>query len=133
MITVADTNVIVRIFAKAGNHQQVIAAKNLIRNTKKLVVPTVVFCELVWVLQAEKSKKDIARDIRLLMQLQNIVVSDDEVLAGLRMLDDGGDFTDGVAQYTGSQLAGAPSTFVSFDQGAVSRLAARGIAAMIPQ
>ncbi|MDR2189084.1 MAG: type II toxin-antitoxin system VapC family toxin [Azonexus sp.] len=133
MIVVADTNIIIRLFAKVDNAQQVEAAKKLIRNAKKLVVPVIVFCELVWVLQSEKSKKEIASDIRLLMNLQNLVIADDEVLAGLRMLDDGGDFADGVAQYTGSQLAGGASTFASFDQGAVSRLSARGIAAMIPQ
>lgn len=54
MIVVADTNIIVRLFAKVDNHQQVIAAKNLIRNATKLIVPTVVFYELVWVLRSEK-------------------------------------------------------------------------------
>jgi hypothetical protein len=48
------------------------------------------------------------------------------------MLDGGGNFV-GVIQYTGSRLAGEPSTFVSFDYGTVNRLAARSIAAMIPQ
>lgn len=134
MIVVADTNIIVRIFAKVDNPQQTEAAINLIRNATRLIVPTVVLCELVWVLRAEKSAKEIADDIRILMQLQNIVVADDEVLAGLRMLDDGGDFSDGVIQYTGDKLAGRhASTFASFDRGAVRRLATYGIATMIPQ
>ncbi len=56
----------------------------------------------------------------------------DVVLSGLRMLDDGGDFADGVVQYTGSQLADGPASYASFDQAAVRRFSARGIAAMIP-
>jgi len=48
------------------------------------------------------------------------------------MLDDGGDFADGVVQYTGSLLAEGPSTFASFDQAAVRRLVMRGIAAVVP-
>ena len=133
MIFVADTNVIVRLFSKVDNTQQVIAARNLIRNATKLIVPTVVFCELVWVLRSEKEAGEIANDIRTLLLLENIVVADDEVLAGLRMMDAGGDFSDGVIQYTGAKLAGGgASTFASFDRGAVKKLSACGIAATIP-
>ncbi|MCL2344848.1 MAG: type II toxin-antitoxin system VapC family toxin, partial [Desulfobulbus sp.] len=132
MIIVADTNIIARLFDR-DNQQQVEAAKNMIRSAKKLVVPTIVFCELVWVLRSKKSKGEIAGDIRRLMLLQNLVAADDEVSAGLQMLDASGDFADGVVQYTGSLLAGGPSTFASFDQEAVSRLSARGIKGMVPQ
>lgn len=134
MIFVADTNVVVRLFAKVDSPQQVLAARNLVASATKLIVPTVVFCELVWVLRSEKSAGEIADDIRVLLQLHNIVVADDEVLAGLQMMDAGGDFSDGVIQYMGGKLAGgAASTFASFDRNAVGKLSARGIAAVIPE
>lgn len=133
MIFVADTNVLVRLFAKVDNPQQVAAAKHLVAHATKVVVPTVVFCELVWVLLSEKNAADVAKDIRVLLQLQNLVASEDEVLAGLRLMDAGGDFADGVIQYTGSKLAGGRSTFASFDRGAVKRLSESGVASVIPE
>jgi predicted nucleic-acid-binding protein len=136
VIIIADTNVLARIFLN-DNRAQHDAAVRLFREATKIVVPIIVFCELVWVLSSrtspKMSRKEIAESIRYLLNLNNLVTEDDAVLAGLRMLDDGGDFADGIVQYTGSQLAHEPATYASFDQGAVSRLSARGIAAMIPK
>jgi len=85
------------------------------------------------VLRSEKTREEIAGAIRWILRLENLVTEDDAIFAGLRMLEDGGDFADGVVQYTGSLLAEGPSIYASFDQAAVSRLSARGVAAMIPQ
>jgi predicted nucleic-acid-binding protein len=134
VITTADTNVIVRIIEE-DDRQQTAAALNLMAKSTKVVIPAVVFCEVAWVLRSvyKRNWSFIAMAIRSVLENSKVVAEDDAVLAGLRMLDDGGDFADGVVQYTGSLLAGGPSTYASFDQAAVSRLVARGIAAMIPQ
>ncbi len=136
MIFIADTNILARLFLK-DNAAQHAAAVRLLRDATKIVVPVVVFCELVWVLSSrthpKMGRKEIADSIRFVLNLNNLVTEDDAVLAGLRMLDAGGDFADGIVQYTGSQLVNEPATYASFDQEAVSRLSARGLAAMIPQ
>jgi predicted nucleic-acid-binding protein len=134
VITTTDTNVIIRIIEE-DNLQQAAAAMNLMAGSTKFFIPVVVFCETAWVLRSvyKRSSRFISAAIRGLLGNAKVVTEEDAVLAGLRMLDDGGDFADGVVQYTGNQLAGGPSTFASFDQDAVSRLAARGIAAVIPQ
>jgi predicted nucleic-acid-binding protein len=75
----------------------------------------------------------VAADIRGILKLDKVVVATDEIDAGLRFLDEGGDFADGVIAYAGGKMASGPSTFVSFDQRAVGLLNDRGIAAMIPR
>ena len=84
-----------------------------------------------------KNRREIADALRCLLDLENIVFDEKAVHAGLRMLDAGGDFADGVIQHTGSQLAGSqlagtPSVFASFDQQAVRLLAAQGFATLVP-
>jgi predicted nucleic-acid-binding protein len=137
MIVIADTNIFARIFLKKDNAVQYAAAIRLLRDAKQIIVPIMVFCELSWVLSSrtepKMTGKEIADSIHIVMNLRNLVTDNDAVLAGLRMLNDGGDFADGVIQYTGSQLSNGPSVYASFDKVAVSRLSARGLAAMIPQ
>jgi len=134
MNVVVDTNILARLVTK-DDPLQFKAAANTFMAADKIVVPVVVFCELAWVLRASYKCDGafIAAAIRGILNNKKVVAEDDAVLAGLRMLDDGGDFADGVVQYTGSVLAGGPSTYASFDQAAVSRLSVRGIAAMVPR
>ena len=135
MIVIADTNVLARIVTE-DDKLQTEAAFSLFLSATKFVIPTIVFCELAWLLsRSPKYRKPtafISNAIRGFLGTKNVAAENDVVLAGLRMLDDGGDFADGVVQYTGSLLAGAPATFASFDQDAVRRLSARGITAMVP-
>lgn len=132
MIVVADTNVVLRIIGKDVNAQQTQAALKVAGEAERFVIPVMVFCEFCWVLRKEKSRREIAAALRCLLDLENIVFDEDAVHAGLRMLDAGGDFADGVIQHTGSQLADAPSVFASFDQQAVRLLAAQGFATLVP-
>jgi predicted nucleic-acid-binding protein len=134
MIIIADTNILARIVTK-DDKSQFEATQRAFLSATKIVVPVVVFCELAWLLRSRYKcdSKFIAMAIRGILANSKVVAEDDTVLAGLQMLENGGDFADGVVQYTGSLLAGGPSTFASFDQAAVSRFVARGIAAMIPQ
>ena len=53
-----------------------------------------------------------------------VVVNRPAVEAGLAVLEDGGDFADGVIAFDGDWLGG--ETFVSFDRKAVNLLSAQG-------
>jgi predicted nucleic-acid-binding protein len=64
------------------------------------------------------------------LNIDNVETKTDEIEAGLKMIDDGGNFADGVIACTGSIMAGESSTFVSFDKQAVWKLSARGLSAM---
>ena len=56
--------------------------------------------------------------------MRNVVVNRPAVEAGLRVLEAGGDFADGVIAYDGNWLGG--ETFVSFDKRAVSLIRRQG-------
>ncbi len=67
---------------------------------------------------------DAAAAVRTLVAASNVETNRPAVEAGLRFLESGGDFADGVIAYEGHWLGG--ETFVSFDKKAVSLLAAQG-------
>ncbi|MCL2308263.1 MAG: type II toxin-antitoxin system VapC family toxin [Proteobacteria bacterium] len=131
MIAVIDTNVLAR-FLIADDPTQKKKAEHLFLTAKKVIIPTVVFCELSWVMRSGYKYPDniIASAIRGVLKLVNVEAQTDEVEAGLKMLDDGGDFSDGVVAYVGGVMAGELSTFVSFDKQAVRKLSARGLSAL---
>jgi predicted nucleic-acid-binding protein len=136
---VVDTNVIARVVMDDDCAQSVIAC-NALASASLVIVPTYVFCELVWVMRSIKtdtgerrySDRAIATGIRRFSEFDHLVIATDEVAAGLQMLDAGGDFADGVIEYTGRSLArNAATTFLSFDKNAVSILAKRGLSALL--
>ncbi|MDR2925228.1 MAG: type II toxin-antitoxin system VapC family toxin [Azoarcus sp.] len=138
---VVDTNVIVRVMLNDDKLQARIACDAL-ASASMVIVPTHVFCEVAWVMQSIKtdagerrySHDSIAAGIRRFIEFDHVVIAEDEVEAGLQMLDAGGDFADGVIEYTGRGLArGAAAAFLSFDKNAVSTLAKRGLSALLPQ
>jgi predicted nucleic-acid-binding protein len=117
-------------------------ACNALALASLVVVPTHVFCELVWVMRSVKtgtgekrySYSAIAAGIRRFIEFDRLVIAADEVAAGLQMLDAGGDFADGVIEYTGRNLArNVATTFLSFDKNAVGILAKRGLPALLLQ
>jgi predicted nucleic-acid-binding protein len=67
---------------------------------------------------------DIAATIRGLINGANVAVNRPAAEAGLRLLDAGGDFADGVIAYEGKWLGA--ETFVSFDKKAVRLIEADG-------
>jgi predicted nucleic-acid-binding protein len=131
MIAALDTNVLVR-FLVGDDPAQEKKAHAVFAKAKKIVIPTVVFCELSWVMSAVYKQPGgvIANAMRGILNIGNVEAKTDEIEAGLKMLDDGGDFADGVIAYTGGVMAGEPSTFVSFDKRAVRQLSASGSPAM---
>jgi predicted nucleic-acid-binding protein len=131
MITVLDTNVLAR-FLIGDDQAQEKKAQDIFAGAKKIIIPTVVFCELFWVMSTVyKQPGDvISNAIRGVLNIDNVEAKTDEIEAGLKMADDGGDFADGVIAYVGGVMAGEPSTFVSFDKKAVKKLTANGLSAM---
>jgi len=82
--------------------------------------------EFVWVLERayKVARADIAVAIRRLIDVGTVSVNRPAVDAGLRVLESGGDFADGVIAYDGNWLGG--ETFVSFDKRAVSLVRQQG-------
>jgi predicted nucleic-acid-binding protein len=72
----------------------------------------------------KRSAAEIALSIRLLMSADNVELNRPAIEAGLELLEDGGDFADGVIAYEGNWLGA--EEFVSFDKLAVSLLKSRG-------
>lgn len=128
----ADTNLLVRAIVLDDEAQTVIAEHELARaDLVALTLPAL--CELVWVLSRiyKLTYPDIAAAVRNLVEATNVATDRTAVDAGLRMLDDGGDFADGVIAHAGKWLGA--ETFVSFDKQAVTRLRAQGEAARAPK
>lgn len=131
MTIIADTNLLVRIFADDDRRQRDLALTEL-ENAERIVVTISVLCELSWVLTSRYrlTGAEIASAIRALFDRPKIVAERSAILAGLAMLDAGGDFADGIIAHEGRRLGG--ETFVSFDRGAVQLLVAQGYAARLP-
>ncbi|MGE0221826.1 MAG: type II toxin-antitoxin system VapC family toxin [Acetobacteraceae bacterium] len=121
----ADTNVLVRAIVGDDEHQ-VRIAQAMLAAAQRIAVPLPVLCELVWVLARTYRipTRDIAEAIRRLIAAANVSVNHQAVRAGLAMLQDGGDFADGVIAHEGAWLGA--DTLVSFDRQAVRLLQGQG-------
>jgi predicted nucleic-acid-binding protein len=121
----ADTNVLVRAVVRDDEKQSRIAAK-LLKDAELIAVTLTCLCEFVWVLRRVYSfgHKDIAAALEALLDSSNVVVNRSAADAGLAILNNGGDFADGLIAYEGSWLGG--ETFVSFDKKAVSLIGKQG-------
>jgi predicted nucleic-acid-binding protein len=121
----ADTNVLLRAMLDDDTAQQQVAIETL-EGAELVAVSVQSLCEFVWMLERgyRTAHADIAAAIRRLLDLRNVVVNRPAVEAGLRVLDAGGDFADGVIAHDGNWLGG--DVFVSFDRKAVTLLASQG-------
>lgn len=120
-----DTNVLVRAITGDDEQQSKVAQAEL-ANADAVALALPALCELVWVLsQGYKiPTTEIAEAIRSLMNSANVMMNRSAVEAGLAMLDEGGDFADGVIAYEGRWLGA--EIFISFDKRAVKLMEARG-------
>ena len=125
-----DTNVLVRAIL-ADDPGQTRVARKLLKDATTIAVPLACLRELVWILRrgAKLATADIAAAIRALVNAGNVAVNRPAVEAGLKLLEAGGDFADGVIAYEGRGLGG--ETFVSFDRKAVALLSQQGEAAQL--
>ena len=119
-----DTNVLVRL-ATQDDAAQAAKALQVLQNATLIAVPTPALCELVWVLLRgyRYTAAQVAEAVRTLIQVRHVVCHTPAVLAGLALLEAGGDFADGAIAYEG-ELLGGPE-FVTFDQQAARLLKAQ--------
>jgi predicted nucleic-acid-binding protein len=125
MTIAIDTNVLVRAAARDDADQTGRAAR-LLRNEESIAVPVHALCEFVWVMRQgyKMPSGEIAESIRSLIDSANIITNASMVEAGLKLLENGGDFADGVIAYEGRWLGA--DEFVSFDKQAVTLLRSQG-------
>ncbi|MBI1209576.1 MAG: PIN domain-containing protein [Azospirillum sp.] len=118
MKIIADTNLLVRAAVRDDPAQTALAEHRLLVATL-VAVPLPVLCEFVWVLARgyRRPAFEIARAIRLLIAGETVRTDRAAVNVGLRFLEAGGDFADGVIAFEGRRLGG--EIFVSFDRAAV--------------
>lgn len=74
-------------------------------------------------LATQDNPAQVAHALRTLLQVGQVVCHTPTVLAGLALLENGGDFADGAIAFEGDLLGGAE--FVSFDKQAVKLLKAQ--------
>jgi predicted nucleic-acid-binding protein len=124
----ADTNLLVRIVVR-DDAAQAWKAYGLVSAAERVAIPLPSLCEVAWVLESVYgfSASEISLAIRAITEPGNSVVDSTAVEAGLRLLDGGGDFADGVIAAAGSAMGG--EIFVSFDRKAVARINAIGMSA----
>ena len=120
-----DTNILVRAVVRDDKRQARAAAK-LLKEAELIAVPLPCLCEFVWVLRRVYNfgDQDISAAIEALLNASNVAVNRLAADAGLAILNQGGDFADGLIAYEGNWLGG--ETFVSFDKKAVSLIAKQG-------
>jgi predicted nucleic-acid-binding protein len=125
MKVAVDTNVLVRAVVSDDATQARTAVK-LLTHAELIAIALPCLCEFVWVLRRVYDFKpgDIANAIRALIATENVEMNRPAVEAGLVVLENGGDFADGVIAYEGTWLGG--EVFVSFDKQAVALLKAQG-------
>ena len=121
----ADTNVLLRAVVGDDEAQQQVAIRTL-ESAELVAISAHSLCELVWVLDRgyKTERSDIASVISHVLEMRNVVVNRPAVESGLRVLEAGGDFADGVIAYDGNWLGG--EIFVSFDKRAVSLIRQQG-------
>ena len=127
----ADTNVLVRAVVQ-DDARQASQAQALLGQAAVIAIPVPVFCEFAWVLRRtyNRTTDEIAMAIRGFIRSETVSTDLPAVEAGLRILQAGGDFADGVIAHQGESLGG--SVLVSFDRRAVARLRERGVEAAEP-
>jgi predicted nucleic-acid-binding protein len=121
----ADTNVLLRA-AVRDDLTQARSAAAVLRSADLVAIPVSALCEFVWVMRRgyKRPAQEVAQSIRSLIDSTNVVTDGPAVEAGLAILDQGGDFTDGAIAYEGHWLGA--EEFVSFDKQAVLLLRAQG-------
>jgi predicted nucleic-acid-binding protein len=120
-----DTNVLVRAVVRDDERQARTAAK-LLKDAELIAVSLPCLCEFVWVLRRVYNfgQQDISAALEALLDADNVAVNRTAADAGLAILNEGGDFADGLIAYEGNWLGG--ETFVSFDKKAVSLIVKQG-------
>jgi predicted nucleic-acid-binding protein len=126
----ADTNILVRVIVR-DDLAQARVALDVLERAKVVFLPLPCLCEFAWVLERTYglSRDYIAASLRQIVRRANVETDIQAVDVGLRILDTGGDFADGVIASAGAGMGA--DNFISFDRKAVSRLDAIGMPARL--
>lgn len=117
-----DTNILLRIFV-ADDEVQYQKSIELLESIDEFFVPITVFIEVVWVLtQTYKLPKSDVFEVLLdfIENSEKLVCDTKMVYAGLKMLENNGDFADMINTYIGNERG--YSHFVTFDKKASQKL-----------
>lgn len=116
----ANTNVLVR-FLTWDDADQAEEAARIIEGADTVFISTVVLCEVVWVLKRAYRYKppEIADAIRGLIESRTVETNRAAAEAGLRLLEAGGDFADGVILFEAEKAKALP--LVTFDKTLANR------------
>jgi predicted nucleic-acid-binding protein len=127
----ADTNLLVRALTD-DDPEQSARAKAVLAAAELVALPTPMLCELVWVLTRNYRvpAPDICDALRRLLKSENVAYDRLAAEAGPAVLENGGDFADGVIARDGARLGGG--IFMSFDREAIRLVKAHGIEAREP-
>jgi len=111
-----DTNVLVR-YLTWDDERQAVEAANTIETADAIIVPTIVLCELVWVLKRayRYASPEIIEILRRLVAIRSVEVERPAAEAGIAMLARGGDFADGVIRHEADRAK--CDRLVTFDRG----------------
>ncbi len=123
----ADTNLLIRAII-ADDAAAASVARLRMKDCRTITIPSVVFCEFIWVATRiyKLPRHAVSSTIRDLLLDPKVVCDRPAVEAGLAVADRGGDFADGVIAFEGRKLGG--EVFATFDRKASSLLAAQGYA-----
>jgi predicted nucleic-acid-binding protein len=110
-----DTNVLVR-YLTWDDAAQAAAAADAIEGADSIVVPTIVLCELVWVLKRayRYAGREIVGILRRLVAIRGVEIDRPAAEAGIAMLASGADFADGVVRCEADRAK--CDRLVTFDQ-----------------
>ena len=115
MRVAVDTNVLVR-YLTWDDEEQAIEAASAIEGADAIIVPTIVLCEMVWVLKRAYRYADpeIIAILRRLVAIRAVEIERPAAESGIAMLARGGDFADGAVRHE----ADCPrcDRLVTFDQ-----------------
>jgi predicted nucleic-acid-binding protein len=130
MRMIADTNVLLRAVLD-DDALQCRASRLALSSAERVVISRHAFCEMVWLLRQhyKMPKGEINRVIDGYLEAGNVVTDTAAVQAGLKAMEAGADFADGVIAYEGRWLGG--EAFVSFDKRAVTAIEKLGIKARL--
>jgi predicted nucleic-acid-binding protein len=99
-----DTNVLVRYLTEDDEAQAAMAAE-IIEAASAVLVSTLVLAEAAWVLRRcyKHTPEEVAAALRGFVEARGVEVDEAAVEAGLRFLEQGGDFADGVIAHQAGQ------------------------------
>lgn len=125
-----DSNVLLRLMVSDDKAQQQ-SAVDILEEAELVAVSVHALCEFAWVLDRRYGahRPDIAAAIRRVLDMRNVIANRPTIEAGLKILESGGDFADGVIAFDGQWLGA--ETFLSFDRTVVRLLKGQGAMATL--